>query len=67
VERNITICKEPRLETKRANEQKSILESNRIGGAPAGFAAPAAGEYEFQSAPPFRCRMAIAVGVEATE
>jgi hypothetical protein len=51
---------------KKVNEQKSILESNRIGGAPADFAAPPVGEYEFPPAPSFRCHVAIAVGVEAT-
>jgi hypothetical protein len=48
-------------------EQKSILESNRIGGAPADFAAPPVGEYEFQPASSFRWHLAIAVGVEATQ
>jgi hypothetical protein len=48
------------------NEQKSILESSWIGGAPADFAATPVGEYEFPQAPSFRCYVAIAIGVEAT-
>jgi hypothetical protein len=51
---------------KRANEQKSILESDRIGGPPADFAARPVGKYDFPPAPSFRCHVAIAVGVEAT-
>src|SRR5271155_3614248 len=51
-----------------ADGQKSILESSRIGGGtPAAFAAPHLGEYESQPAPSFRCRLAIAVGMEATQ
>jgi hypothetical protein len=48
------------------DEPKSILESNRIGGAPADFAAPPVGKYEFSPVPSFRCHVAIEVGVEAT-
>ncbi|MGO8801898.1 hypothetical protein [Candidatus Binatus sp.] len=51
----------------RVNEQKSILESNRIGGAAADFAAPPVGGYQFSSAPSFRRRMAIRGGVETTQ
>lgn len=51
-----------------ADGQKSILENSRIGGGtPAAFAAPHLGEYESQPAPSFRCRLAIAVGMEATQ
>jgi hypothetical protein len=48
------------------NEPKIILESNRLSGAPADFAAAPFGEYEFPPPPSFRCYMAIAVGMEAT-
>ena len=37
----------------RVNEQKSILESNRIGGAAADFAAPPVGGCQFPPAPSF--------------
>jgi len=50
-----------------ADEPKSILESNRIGGPPTYFAARPAGKYDFPPAPSFRCHVAIAVGVEATQ
>ena len=49
------------------NEPTSILESNRVGGDAADFAAPPVCEYEFPPAPSLRCRMAIAVGMEATQ
>jgi hypothetical protein len=49
------------------DEQKSILEGNRIGGAHPDFAAPLVCEYEFPPASSFRCDVAIAVGVEATQ
>jgi hypothetical protein len=49
------------------NGQKIILEGNRIGGASADVSTAALGEYEFPPPPSFRCRMAIAIGVEATQ
>jgi hypothetical protein len=56
------------LSVKGVNEQKSIPESNRIGGDAADVAAPpVGGKYEFPPAPSFRSRMAVAVGVEATQ
>jgi hypothetical protein len=51
---------------KRANEQTSIPESNRISGASADFATPSVGKYEFTPAPSFRSHVAIEVGVGAT-
>jgi hypothetical protein len=48
-------------------EQKSTSESNRIGGAAADFASPSFGEHEYRPAPSFRCHVAIAIGVEATQ
>ncbi len=51
---------------KMAYEQTSLVESNRIGGAPANFAAPSVGKYDVPPAPSFRCHVAIEGGVEAT-
>jgi len=57
----------PELSGERGNEKKIILEGNRIGGAAADSAVPTVGEYSFQARAAFRCRMAIAGGMEATQ
>jgi hypothetical protein len=49
------------------NEQKSILEGGRIGSAPADVAVPIMGKYQRAPSPPYRRRVAIQVGVEATQ
>jgi hypothetical protein len=49
------------------NEQKSILESDRISDAPADVAAPPVGQYEVQPVPSLRCRVALAIRLEATQ
>src|SRR5208282_79812 len=52
---------------RRSYEKKNILESNRIDGSAAGITPRLVGEYSFQPRAAFRCRMAIAGGMEATQ